>query len=64
MGLSLAQRRFDDMWHIKSYIEDLIYEDETLTYGQKFNVYETVNDNEKLIIKTLNEIAEKIKEQL
>jgi len=64
MGLSPAQRRFDDMWHVKSYIEDLIYEDETLEYGQRFNVNETINANEELIIKALNEIADKIKEQL
>lgn len=64
MGLSPAQRKFDDMWHIKSYIEDLIYEDETLEYGQKFNVTETINANEELIIKALNDVAEKIKEQL
>lgn len=64
MGLSPAQRKFDDMWHIKSFIEDLIYEDETLTYGQKFNVTETINANEELIIKALNDVADKIKEQL
>lgn len=52
------------MWHVKSYIEDLIYEDETLEYGQRFNVNETINANEELIIKALNEIADKIKEQL
>lgn len=54
----------DNMWHVKRYIEDLIYEDETLTYGQKSNVNETINANKELIIKALNEIADKIKEQL
>ena len=50
----------DNMWHVKRYIEDLIYEDETLTYGQKSNVNETINANKELI----NEIADTIKEQL
>ncbi len=64
MGLSPAQRRFDDMWHVKSLIEDLICEDETLTYSKQANVNETINANEELIIKALNDLADKIKEQL
>lgn len=64
MGLSTEQRKFNDMWHIKSFIDDLIREDETLTDGQQANVNETIDANEEFIIKALNEIAEKIKEQL
>lgn len=60
MGLSPAQRKFEDMWHIKSFIEDLIYEDETLTDGQQANVNETIDANEELIIKALNELADAI----
>lgn len=64
MGLSTEQRKYLDMWHVKSLIEDLIREDETLTDGQQANVNKTIDANEELIIKTLNEIADKIKEQL
>ena len=65
MNFSLGKfSKSENMWHVKRYIEDLIYEDETLEYGQKFNVTETINANEELIIKALNDVAEKIKEQL
>lgn len=62
--MNLLPDKHENMWHIKRFIEDLIYEDKTLTYGQHFNARETINANEELIIKALNEVAEKIKEQL